>query len=222
MPLLRVAATGHQSVHDAHRHRRRSTAAQIMLLARPLPRRPLLRHPGRRLGGAVAALLLDLRPPRGLHPDAARLRLRLRDHPGLLAQGDLRLPDHGRGDGGDRLHQPGRVGAPHVHRRHDAAAPTPSSSSRRCSSRCPTGIKIFNWLGTMWGGKIRFATPMLFCIGFLFQFLIAGLTGVMLGVGAVRLAAHRLVLRRRALPLRADRRPRSSRSSPPSTTGSRR
>ena len=44
----------------------------------------------------------------------------------------------------------------------------------------PTGIKIFNWLGTMWGGKIRFATPMLFCTAFLFQFLIAGLTGVMM------------------------------------------
>jgi len=44
----------------------------------------------------------------------------------------------------------------------------------------PTGIKIFNWLGTMWGGKIRLTTPMLFCIAFLFQFLIAGLTGIML------------------------------------------
>ena len=44
----------------------------------------------------------------------------------------------------------------------------------------PTGIKIFNWLATMWGGKIQFKTPMLFCIAFLFQFLIAGLTGVML------------------------------------------
>jgi cytochrome c oxidase subunit I len=43
-----------------------------------------------------------------------------------------------------------------------------------------TGVKIFNWLATMWGGSIRFATPMLFCTGFLFQFLIAGLTGVML------------------------------------------
>ncbi len=43
----------------------------------------------------------------------------------------------------------------------------------------PTGIKIFNWLATMWGGKIRYATPMLFCVAFLFQFLIAGLTGVM-------------------------------------------
>jgi cytochrome c oxidase subunit 1 len=46
----------------------------------------------------------------------------------------------------------------------------------------PTGIKIFNWLGTMYGGKIRFELPMLFCIAFLFQFLIAGLTGVMLAV----------------------------------------
>jgi len=44
----------------------------------------------------------------------------------------------------------------------------------------PTGIKIFNWLGTMWGGKLHFQTPMLFCVAFLFQFLIAGLTGIML------------------------------------------
>jgi cytochrome c oxidase subunit I len=46
----------------------------------------------------------------------------------------------------------------------------------------PTGIKIFNWLGTMWGGKLIFKSPLLFCIGFLFQFLIAGLTGIMLAV----------------------------------------
>jgi cytochrome c oxidase subunit 1 len=44
----------------------------------------------------------------------------------------------------------------------------------------PTGIKIFNWLGTMYGGKIRLELPMIFCLGFLFQFLIAGLTGIML------------------------------------------
>jgi cytochrome c oxidase subunit I len=46
----------------------------------------------------------------------------------------------------------------------------------------PTSIKIFNWIATMWGGKIRFATPMLFCIAFVFQFLCAGLTGIMLAV----------------------------------------
>jgi cytochrome c oxidase subunit 1 len=44
----------------------------------------------------------------------------------------------------------------------------------------PTGIKIFNWLGTMWGGKIRYTVSMMFCVGFLCQFLIAGLTGIML------------------------------------------
>jgi cytochrome c oxidase subunit 1 len=47
----------------------------------------------------------------------------------------------------------------------------------------PTGIKIFNWTATMYGGKLRMATPMLFCCAFLFQFLIAGLTGIMLATG---------------------------------------
>ena len=46
----------------------------------------------------------------------------------------------------------------------------------------PTGIKLFNWLATMYGGRIRLRTPMLFCCAFLFQFLCAGLTGVMLAV----------------------------------------
>jgi cytochrome c oxidase subunit 1 len=44
----------------------------------------------------------------------------------------------------------------------------------------PTGIKIFNWLATIWGGKVIFSVPMMFSIAFLFQFLIAGLTGIML------------------------------------------
>src|SRR6266404_2627183 len=46
----------------------------------------------------------------------------------------------------------------------------------------PTGIKIFNWIATIWGGKISFKVPMLFSLAFLFQFLVAGLTGVMMGV----------------------------------------
>src|SRR5947208_6627182 len=48
----------------------------------------------------------------------------------------------------------------------------------------PTGIKIFNWLATMWGGKIHFKTPMLLSMGFLFQFLMTGLTGIMLAVSS--------------------------------------
>jgi cytochrome c oxidase subunit 1 len=46
----------------------------------------------------------------------------------------------------------------------------------------PTGIKIFNWLATMYGGRLVLKTPMLFCCAFLFQFLVAGLTGIMLSV----------------------------------------
>jgi cytochrome c oxidase subunit 1 len=44
----------------------------------------------------------------------------------------------------------------------------------------PTGIKIFSWLGTLWGGKIRFTSAMLFALGFLSMFVIGGITGVML------------------------------------------
>jgi cytochrome c oxidase subunit 1 len=42
----------------------------------------------------------------------------------------------------------------------------------------PTGIKIFNWLGTMWGGSIRLTTPLLFAVGFITMFTVGGLTGV--------------------------------------------
>jgi cytochrome c oxidase subunit 1 len=44
----------------------------------------------------------------------------------------------------------------------------------------PTGIKFFNWIGTMWRGAVTFETPMLFCLGFLVTFLLGGLTGVIL------------------------------------------
>ncbi|WP_326564063.1 cytochrome c oxidase subunit I [Micromonospora peucetia] len=44
----------------------------------------------------------------------------------------------------------------------------------------PTGVKFFNWIGTMWKGQITFETPMLFAIGFLVTFLFGGLTGVLL------------------------------------------
>jgi cytochrome c oxidase subunit I len=44
----------------------------------------------------------------------------------------------------------------------------------------PTGIKFFNWIGTMWRGQLTFETPMLFSVGFLVTFLLGGLTGVLL------------------------------------------
>ncbi len=49
----------------------------------------------------------------------------------------------------------------------------------------PTGVKFFNWIGTMWGGRLTFPTPMLFALGFLFTFLLGGLTGVMLAAAPI-------------------------------------
>ena len=49
----------------------------------------------------------------------------------------------------------------------------------------PTGVKFFNWIGTMWGGKLVFASPMIWSLGFLVTFLFGGLTGVMLASPAL-------------------------------------
>ncbi|HLP88367.1 MAG TPA: cytochrome c oxidase subunit I [Nostocaceae cyanobacterium] len=54
----------------------------------------------------------------------------------------------------------------------------------------PTGIKIFSWLGTMWGGKIQLNTPMLFAIGFVGTFVIGGISGVMLAAVPFDIHVH--------------------------------
>jgi cytochrome o ubiquinol oxidase subunit 1 len=54
----------------------------------------------------------------------------------------------------------------------------------------PTGVKIYNWLFTMYGGRIRFATPMLWAVGFMVTFTIGGLTGVLVAVPPADFVLH--------------------------------
>ncbi len=54
----------------------------------------------------------------------------------------------------------------------------------------PTGIKIFSWIATMWGGSIEFRTPMLWALGFLFLFTVGGVTGIVLSQAGVDRAYH--------------------------------
>src|ERR1039457_5842108 len=54
----------------------------------------------------------------------------------------------------------------------------------------PTGIKFFNWIGTLWHGQLVFTTAMLFSLGFLFAFLVGGVTGVMLASPPLAFSGH--------------------------------
>jgi cytochrome c oxidase subunit 1 len=54
----------------------------------------------------------------------------------------------------------------------------------------PSAVKTFNWLGTLWGGRIRFTTPMLFAIGFVSLFVAGGITGLVLGQTSLDLPMH--------------------------------
>src|SRR5258705_10633725 len=54
----------------------------------------------------------------------------------------------------------------------------------------PTGVKVFNWVATMWRGSLTFETPMLFAIGFLILFTLGGFTGLVLSLVPIDIQLH--------------------------------
>ena len=84
----------------------------------------------------------------------------------------------------------------------------------------PSAVKVFNWLGTIWGGKIQFTTPMLFALSFVSMFIIGGLSGIFMAATPVDIFIHDTYFIVGPLPLRAVRRHGDGRVRRRSTSGS--
>ena len=54
----------------------------------------------------------------------------------------------------------------------------------------PSAVKVFNWLGTLWGGRIQMTTPLLFAVGFVSMFIIGGLSGILMASTPVDIVIH--------------------------------
>ena len=179
------------------------TAAQIMLLLDRYLGGALLRHAGRRLGGDLDALLLDLRSSRGLRAGRSRRSPSPRKSSrSFRAKPIFGYPVMVAATVAIGFIEHERLGSPYVHHRHDFGRQHVLRALDHGRSRCPRGSRSSIGWRRCGAARSSFETPMLFCIAFLFQFLIAGLTGIMLSVRAFRLAAQQLLLRGRALSLR--------------------
>jgi hypothetical protein len=82
-----------------------------------------------------------------------------------------------------------RLGASHVHRRLGHTADLFFAAASMAIA-VPTGVKVFNWIATMWGGSIRFTTAMCFAIAFIIQFVVGGLSGITFAVAPVDWQMH--------------------------------
>jgi cytochrome c oxidase subunit 1 len=150
---------------------------------------------------------LDLRPSRGVHPDPPGHGDRLRDPPGVLAQAAVRLLGRRCSRASRSASSAGACGRTTCSTGHRPVAASRSALSTMLIA-IPDRREDLQLAGDVWGGAVRLATPMLFALGFIAQFTIGGLSGVLHSIVPGRHAADRHLLRRRALPLRAVRRPR--------------
>ena len=152
----------------------------------------ILRRRGRRRSAALSAPVLVLGPSGGVHLVPPRGRDHARRPSRCSPREDRGLSVGGRRDGGDR--------------RSSASACGSTTCSRRACRHCamgffsaasqviaiPSGVLYFVWIATIWQGRVRWTTPMLFSLGFLVIFLIGGITGVMVSVMPFDMAGARL------------------------------
>jgi len=150
---------GHLRLDHAHAvrpHPLRVPAARECahhVAARPKSRDDVL-HRGRRRPGPLAAPLLVLRPPRGVHPGApANGDHQLRAAEVLGAQA-VRVQVRRLLDAGHRRPELRRLGPPHVHRR-DGPRLRASFMAVSLAIAIPSAVKTFNWITTMWNGRLR-------------------------------------------------------------------
>ena len=135
----------------------------------------------RRLGAAVAAPVLVLRAPRGLHHGAAGLRHHLEILPVFA-----RKPIFGYKAIAASTVAIAFLGfLTWAHHMFTAPIPEAILVFVMLSSfliAVPTGVKMLNWIATLWRGTIEFKTPLLFCVGFIALFVIGGISGVFLAI----------------------------------------
>jgi cytochrome c oxidase subunit 1 len=137
-----------------------------------------------RRSGAVPAHLLVLRPSRGVHHRLAGLRRRFPCDSGFLAQALFGYTS--------MVYAIAAIGLISffvwAHHMYVTGIPLTGQLYFMYATMLiavPTGVKVFNWVTTMWRGSLTFETPMLFALGFLVLFTIGGLTGLVLAMTAV-------------------------------------